>query len=107
MVGNHSLKSALTSNLGFLVAEVFEEVSVPEKSLEERYRSRKQYKLLQPSAVQTLLNVQHACSAGCRIKKKKKCFPTGEGMDFGRQMDPGNIDEWMVNLFSQIMTVLF
>lgn len=43
------------SGIGFLPAEVFEEVPIPDQSLEQevkRYRSGKQYKLLQPSAVQ-------------------------------------------------------
>jgi len=61
----------------FMDADTMRKVRLMKKSLEEqvkRYRSRKQYKLLQPSAVQTLLNVQHACSAGCRIQKKRNAF---------------------------------
>ncbi|KAN0076299.1 hypothetical protein V8E54_006441 [Elaphomyces granulatus] len=89
------------SGIGFLVAEVFEEVSVPEKSLEEqvkRYRSRKQYKLLQPSAVQMLLNVQHACSAGCRIQKNRNAFRRErEWISGDKWTHAEDIDEWMVN----------
>jgi hypothetical protein len=89
------------SGIGFLVAEVFEEVSVPEKSLEEqvkRYRSRKQYKLLQPSAVQTLLNVQHACSAGCRIQKNRNAFRRErEWISGDKWTHAEDIDEWIVN----------
>ena len=92
------------SGIGFLVAEVFEEleVSVPDQSLEEqvkRYRSGKKYKLLQPSAVQTLLNVQHACCAGCRVQENHRNAYRRE-----REWIPGdkwvhaeNIDEWIVN----------
>ncbi|KAN0073099.1 hypothetical protein V8E54_009213 [Elaphomyces granulatus] len=45
------------SGIGFLVAEVFEEVSVPDQTCLEqkvkRYRSGKQYKLLQPTTKHT------------------------------------------------------
>jgi hypothetical protein len=72
------------SGIGFLVAEVFEEVPVPEQSpgkQVKRYRSGKQYKLLQPSAVQMLLSVQHVCCAGCKVQENRNASD-GRGNGF-------------------------
>ena len=89
------------SGIDFLLAEVFEEVSIS-GSLEEqvkRYRSGKQYQLLQLSAVQTLLNAQHACCSGCRVEENHRNAFRRE-----REWIPGdkwvhaeNVDEWIVN----------
>jgi hypothetical protein len=89
------------SGIGFLVAEVFEEVSVPEKGLEKqvkRYRSGKQYKLLPPSAVQTLLSVQHVCCAGCTVQENyKNAFRREREWVTGNKWTHAENDEWIVN----------
>jgi hypothetical protein len=89
------------SGIGFLVAQVFEAVSIPEQSLEgqvKRYRSIKQYKLLQPSAVQTLLSVQHLCCAGCRVQENhKNAFRREREWVSGDKWMHAENDEWIVN----------
>jgi hypothetical protein len=89
------------SGIGFLVAEVFEAVSVPEQSLEgqvKRYRSVKQYKLLRPSAVQTLLSVQHGCCAGCGVQENhRNAFRREREWVSGDKWMHAENDEWIVN----------
>ena len=90
------------SRIGFLVAEIFEEVSIPESTLEKqvkRYRSGRQYKLLQLSAIQTLLNVQHACCPGCKIKENhRNAFRREREWIAGdKWVHTESIDEWIVN----------
>jgi hypothetical protein len=89
------------SGIGYLVAEVFEEVSIP-GGLEEqirRYRSGKKYKLLQPSAVQTLLNAQHACRPGCRVQENhRNAFQRErEWISGDKWVHAENVDEWIIN----------
>ena len=91
------------SGIGFLVAEIFEEVSVP-GGLEDqvkRCRTGKQYKLLQPSAVQTLtlLNAQHACCPGCRVQENhRNAFrQEREWIPGNKWVHAENIDEWIIN----------
>jgi hypothetical protein len=83
------------------VAEVFEEVFVPEKGLEKqvkRYRSGNQYKLLPPSAVQTLLSVQHVCCAGCTVQENyKNAFRREREWVTGNKWTHAENDEWIVN----------
>ena len=90
------------SGIGFLLAEVFEEVSVPaENGLEKqvkRYRSRKQYRLLPLSAVQTLLSVQHVCCAGCTVQENyKNAFQREREWITGNKWTHAGNDEWIVN----------
>ncbi|KAN0086761.1 hypothetical protein V8E54_000449 [Elaphomyces granulatus] len=87
------------SGIGFLVAEVFEAVSLPEQNLEgqvKRYRSVKQYKLLQPSAVQTLLSVQHVYCARCTVQDNhRNAFRREREWVSGDKWVHAENDEWI------------
>jgi hypothetical protein len=89
------------SGISFLIAEVFERMSVPEGSLEEqvkRYQTRKQYKWLQPNTVQTLLSVQHVCCAGCRVQENcRNAFRREGEWISGNKWMHAESNEWMIN----------